>query len=236
MNYAFLKFLDVNRVNSLERVCHLLLHSRSFQYHVLLFWLAKFKIEENNNWHNFRNKRTVLSRKLCHFCEQKLSKPNWRVTSFHCHNITAKLTDDQYHQLTWYNSLWLWRWLAQRLSKRQSLSTTAVLFDYVHPDRTQPTYYHYYTLNFICLARRLAQWHSFCNKGGTVNKERNCQARQSDYHGRNDKSTKQTEFKDSGWRSWPPFMTELQNSLTMFWMGGRWSQSGWRWAKKKCCV
>ena len=31
-----------------------------------------------------------------------------------------------------------------------------------------------------------------------MNKERNCQARQSDYHGRNDKSTKQTEFKDSG--------------------------------------
>ena len=65
-----------------------------------------------------------------------------------------------------------------------------------------------------------------------MNKERNCQARQSDYHGRNDKSTKQTEFKGSGWRSWPPFMTELQNSLAMFWMGGKWSQSGWRWAKR----
>ena len=25
-------------------------------------------------------------------------------------------------------------------------------------------------------------------------------------------------------------MTGSQNSLTMFWMGGRWSQSGWRWA------
>ena len=25
-------------------------------------------------------------------------------------------------------------------------------------------------------------------------------------------------------------MTGLRNSLTMFWMGGRWSQSGWRWA------
>ena len=31
-------------------------------------------------------------------------------------------------QLTWYNSLWLWRWLPHRLSKRQSLSTTTVLF------------------------------------------------------------------------------------------------------------
>ena len=29
-----------------------------------------------------------------------------------------------------------------------------------------------------------------------MNKERNCQARQCDYHGRNGKSTKQTEFKD----------------------------------------
>ena len=31
-------------------------------------------------------------------------------------------------QLTWYNSLWLWRWLPHRLSKRQSLSKTTVLF------------------------------------------------------------------------------------------------------------
>ena len=28
----------------------------------------------------------------------------------------------------WYNSLWLWRWLPHRLSKRQSLPTTTVLF------------------------------------------------------------------------------------------------------------
>ena len=28
----------------------------------------------------------------------------------------------------WHNSLWLWRWLPHRLSKRQSLSTTTVLF------------------------------------------------------------------------------------------------------------
>ena len=32
-----------------------------------------------------------------------------------------------YHRLTRYNSLWLWRWLPHRLSKRQSLSTK-VLF------------------------------------------------------------------------------------------------------------
>ena len=32
----------------------------------------------------------------------------------------------KYHQL-WWNSLWLWRWLPHRLSKRRSLSTT-VLF------------------------------------------------------------------------------------------------------------
>ena len=31
-------------------------------------------------------------------------------------------------RFTWYNSLWLWRWLPHRLSKRQSLSTTTVLF------------------------------------------------------------------------------------------------------------
>ena len=35
--------------------------------------------------------------------------------------------NEDYHQLTWYNSLWLWRWLPHSLSKCQSLSTT-VLF------------------------------------------------------------------------------------------------------------
>ena len=33
----------------------------------------------------------------------------------------------QYHQLRWYNSFWLWRWLPHRLSKRQSLLTAALL-------------------------------------------------------------------------------------------------------------
>ena len=35
---------------------------------------------------------------------------------------------NKYHQLKWYKSLWVWRWLPHRLSKRQSLSTTTVLF------------------------------------------------------------------------------------------------------------
>ena len=35
---------------------------------------------------------------------------------------------DRFFATTWYNSLWLWRWLPHRLSKRQSLSTTTVLF------------------------------------------------------------------------------------------------------------
>ena len=44
--------------------------------------------------------------------------------------LLNKLNHDTTHviQLTWYNSLWLWRWLLHRLSKRQSLSTTTVLF------------------------------------------------------------------------------------------------------------
>ena len=46
------------------------------------------------------------------------SRRNWPIRS-----ITRV-----YHQLTWYNSLWLWRWPPLRLSKRQSLSTTTVLF------------------------------------------------------------------------------------------------------------
>ena len=39
-------------------------------------------------------------------------------------NLIGQLCRDQYHQLTLYNSLWLWRWLSHRLSKCQSLSTT----------------------------------------------------------------------------------------------------------------
>ena len=38
------------------------------------------------------------------------------------------ITRVKYHQLTWYNTLSLWRWLLHSLSKRQSLPTTTVLF------------------------------------------------------------------------------------------------------------
>ena len=46
------------------------------------------------------------------------SQLNWPIRS---------INRVKYHQLTRHNSLWLWRWLPQRLSKRQSLSKT-VLF------------------------------------------------------------------------------------------------------------
>ena len=39
-------------------------------------------------------------------------------------DLIGQLCRDQYHQLTFYNSLSLWRWLSHRLSKFQSLSTT----------------------------------------------------------------------------------------------------------------
>ena len=45
------------------------------------------------------------------------------------YNIPTWLTNQvDNDQLPWYNSLWLWRWLPHRLSKRQSLSTTTVVF------------------------------------------------------------------------------------------------------------
>ena len=52
------------------------------------------------------------------------------------------ITRIKYHQLTWYNTLWLWRWLLHSLSKRQSLSTTTVLFrtTFNLDDHTQTTY------------------------------------------------------------------------------------------------
>ena len=40
---------------------------------------------------------------------------------------SSAITRLKYHQRTWYNALWLWRWLPHKLSKRQSMSTT-VLF------------------------------------------------------------------------------------------------------------
>ena len=43
---------------------------------------------------------------------------NWPIRS---------INSVQYHQLTWYNSFWLWRWLPHKLSKRHSLLTTALL-------------------------------------------------------------------------------------------------------------
>ena len=69
----------------------------------------------------------------------------WHSRVFIATNITAGLTDRRpitsrlnwpirsisrvyCHQLTWYSTLWLWRWLPHRLSKGQSLSATTVLF------------------------------------------------------------------------------------------------------------
>ena len=69
---------------------------------------------------------------------QKTSPLNWPIRS---------LYRVEYHQLTWYNSVWLWRWLPHRLSKRESRSTITVLSralcpiqDFVHlDDHTQPS-------------------------------------------------------------------------------------------------
>ena len=70
--------------------------------------------------------RSVACLGFCRFhqCKKPGSRSIWSCT--YC-----SLTVLQFvfvHQLTWYNSLWLWRWLPHRLSKRQSLSTTIVLF------------------------------------------------------------------------------------------------------------
>ena len=64
--------------------------------------------------------RSVACLGFCRFPQCK--KPGSRSI------LSAGVMPSTYHQLTWYNSLWLWRWLPHRLSKRQSLSTTTVLF------------------------------------------------------------------------------------------------------------
>ena len=56
------------------------------------------------------------------------SRLHWQSTITLWLNLPIRsITRVWYHQLMWYNSLWLGRWLPHRLSKRQSLSTT-VLF------------------------------------------------------------------------------------------------------------
>ena len=68
---------------------------------------------------------------------QKTSPLNWPIRS---------LYRVEYHQLTWYNSVWLWRWLPHRLSKREWRSTITVLSRALSPIQdsysysTQPTY------------------------------------------------------------------------------------------------
>ena len=64
--------------------------------------------------------RSVACLGFCRFPQCK--KPGSRSI------LSAGVMPSTYHQLTWYNSLWLWRWLPHRLSKRQSLSATTVLF------------------------------------------------------------------------------------------------------------
>ena len=81
------------------------------------------------NQHGWTNRRPITSRL------------NWPI---------RPITRVQYHQLTWYNSLWLWRWLPHRLSKRQSLSTTTVLF--------RTTFTRTIILNLLFLLLRNLSW------------------------------------------------------------------------------
>ena len=74
-----------------------------------------------------------------------LGKPRFLFLSHLCHwlkNITSQHINDKWPiKLTWFNPLWLWRWLPHRLSKSQSLSTTTVLFrtTFSRQPLTQPT-------------------------------------------------------------------------------------------------
>ena len=70
---------------------------------------------------------------------------NWPIRS---------ITRIQYHQLTRYNSLWLWRWLVCTLSKRQSLTTT-VLF---RTTLTRTIIFHLFMINNYFIVRSLETW------------------------------------------------------------------------------
>ena len=61
-------------------------------------------------------------------------------------NITV--SNINHHQLTWYNSLWLWRWLPHRLSKPE--------------DHTQPTYK--MTLRRV----QIFYWRSLCQPSSNI--------------------------------------------------------------------
>ena len=64
------------------------------------------------------------SKRTSHILHSSTGK---RLITSRLNQSIRSITRVQYHQLTWYNSLWLWRWLSHRLSKHKSLSTT-VLF------------------------------------------------------------------------------------------------------------
>ena len=64
--------------------------------------------------------------------------------------------------------LWLWRWLPHRLSKRQSLSTTTVLFRTSSPGKSNSTYFWndswVQTFHIIVTVQMFSQWGFICQQ------------------------------------------------------------------------
>ena len=95
-----------------------------------------------------------------------IKRHQWHESSYQKHHglsdrrpITSRLnrpirsiTRVKYHQLTRYNSLWLWRWQPHRLSKRQSPSTTVLFRTTFTQTITHSTY-----LFYIFLTSKLSQ-------------------------------------------------------------------------------
>ena len=80
------------------------------------------------DWLHVRKQALLMSEVLLSLVTSTLQPPIGLCTaSFLLTTANSSITRYLYHQLMWYNSLWLWWWRVLRLSKCLSLSTT-VLF------------------------------------------------------------------------------------------------------------
>ena len=104
--------------------------SHSQQLTVPCKWLID-EIKQNslreNDW---RTDNLTNNRQLFNCDNRRIETHQLLITSLHkpTSQLNWQITNNTATHPTWYDSLWLWRWLLHRLSKRQSLSTTTVLF------------------------------------------------------------------------------------------------------------
>ena len=72
------------------------------------------------------------------------------------------ITRVKYHQLTWYNSLWLWRWLPHRLSKRHCHCQQQSYLGLSSSGRSNSTWYFWKIILYILSFNYSNRYDNFC--------------------------------------------------------------------------